>query len=545
MRPGQAARGFSPIAAPPGFLRQASPRSGGSPATVPGSEQSVRASAPAQPDLDDEDLGCSSPDTLPRPDSPVGELPRAAVMTRPAFTPKWLSQSRAATVVAPTARVAAASVVATQLFHSDSEGEDEEVRGARSVHGRRGKADGDDDDEGWSEGEGEDEAESQEDDDDDDGYREDEEEEASPGCGNACQEPGGCRDGPGCRAAGRPPRIPSPGAASPTGSGGGDSLFEVESDEDGASCGSGETIPAAAGGSDGEASLGDDEEGAGSGGAGSGSDCWADDDDDDGDDDFEMDAGAAVTPPRSAAAVAVTVQKPLGPSGKRAAVERAFAEFNARVFDGALPEGMAVTWNKRLRTTAGLTYTSRRAVGDEVVRRARIELAEKVLTDAHRVRSTLLHEMCHAAAWIVDGVAKPPHGAVFRRWAARASGEYPQYSVKTCHAYEIQYRHRWRCVGCAADFGRHSKSIDTDKQRCGACGGKLEYQAGTNADGTPARPRKATAFSAFVGERYRDLKADMGAGATHGAVMRALSAEWKERKAAQAAGGAGTGDELE
>lgn len=288
--------------------------------------------------------------------------------------------------------------------------------------------------------------------------------------------------------------------------------------------------------------------------SGSGDSFIVDDDaaESDGDDEYDGEAGSAsddeaasvtssnqspggkagpATPRGSAGVLSAvaTVRKPLTAAGKRAAVAKGFAEFNAAVFDGALPADMVVSWNSRLRTTAGLTYTSKRAVGGQVVRSARIELASKVLSDSHRVRSTLLHEMCHAAAWLVDGVNKPPHGAVFKRWAARASKAYSQYSVQTCHAYEIAYKHTWQCTECGSEFGRHSKSIDPEKQLCGACRGTLVYKP-RRADGTPAKPRKASAFSTFVGERYRDVKKQLGGRAKHADVMRALSAEWKKAK---------------
>jgi hypothetical protein len=35
------------------------------------------------------------------------------------------------------------------------------------------------------------------------------------------------------------------------------------------------------------------------------------------------------------------------------------------------------------------------------------------------VEATLLHEMCHAAAWLVDHCAKPPHGTVFKAGRCR------------------------------------------------------------------------------------------------------------------------------
>lgn len=66
-------------------------------------------------------------------------------------------------------------------------------------------------------------------------------------------------------------------------------------------------------------------------------------------------------------------------AAKEALTSALYAEYNAHVFGGALPADMALTWNGRLLKTAGLTYSSRRAVGGEVVYTSRIELSVKVL----------------------------------------------------------------------------------------------------------------------------------------------------------------------
>ena len=92
---------------------------------------------------------------------------------------------------------------------------------------------------------------------------------------------------------------------------------------------------------------------------------------------------------------------------------------------------MKIIWNKKLRTTAGYCcYLG--AIG---ARSARIELSTKVvdsygrhelsskilpmtlhfpLTD--RIRDTLVHEMCHAATWIIDGIKGGGHGREWRAW---------------------------------------------------------------------------------------------------------------------------------
>lgn len=43
-----------------------------------------------------------------------------------------------------------------------------------------------------------------------------------------------------------------------------------------------------------------------------------------------------------------------------------------------------------------------------------IELSEKVLTSADRLRCTLIHELCHAATWIFNG--EGGHGRTWKQW---------------------------------------------------------------------------------------------------------------------------------
>lgn len=70
---------------------------------------------------------------------------------------------------------------------------------------------------------------------------------------------------------------------------------------------------------------------------------------------------------------------------------------------------------------------------------------------------------------------------------------YRTVEVTTKHSYQIEYKYLWVCVGpppsnaakdflnlpsdadgCGAEYGRHSKSIDPEKQRCGKCRGGLK-----------------------------------------------------------------------
>lgn len=110
-----------------------------------------------------------------------------------------------------------------------------------------------------------------------------------------------------------------------------------------------------------------------------------------------------------------------------------FIHFNEQVFNGELPEDLALTWSKRLMTTAGITKTSRACDASGVRHTASIELSIKVIDCEDRLKRTLLHEMCHAAAWMVDNNRNPPHGPVFWKWAKKAWHRFPDLEVTTCH----------------------------------------------------------------------------------------------------------------
>jgi predicted SprT family Zn-dependent metalloprotease len=76
-------------------------------------------------------------------------------------------------------------------------------------------------------------------------------------------------------------------------------------------------------------------------------------------------------------------------------------------FNNKLPLDLSIKWSKRLLTTAGITIMK---LTKEGYKETRIELSIKVVDNEERLRNTLLHEMCHAAAFYIDGERKPPHG---------------------------------------------------------------------------------------------------------------------------------------
>lgn len=93
----------------------------------------------------------------------------------------------------------------------------------------------------------------------------------------------------------------------------------------------------------------------------------------------------------------------------------------------------------------GLTFNFR-ATG-LTGKRNRIELSEKVITSADRLRCTLIHEMCHAATWVFHG--EKGHGARWKSYTNRAKRVFPELPpITVCHSYDIQYKYTYKCGMC-------------------------------------------------------------------------------------------------
>ena len=83
-----------------------------------------------------------------------------------------------------------------------------------------------------------------------------------------------------------------------------------------------------------------------------------------------------------------------------------------------------------------------------------IHLAVKVLTSGDRLRDTLIHEMCHAASWLISGVSDG-HGIIFKNWGQRAVKTFPELPLITrCHNYVISAKFAFICEDCNHHYRR-------------------------------------------------------------------------------------------
>ncbi|KAL4774218.1 SprT-like family-domain-containing protein [Aspergillus nidulans var. acristatus] len=194
--------------------------------------------------------------------------------------------------------------------------------------------------------------------------------------------------------------------------------------------------------------------------------------------------------------------------------------------------GVRIVWSKTLQTTAGRANWKRdRSVMDNrsmspansssssgsetpsvtIKHYATIELAERIIDDEDRLINTLAHEYCHLANYIISNIRNQPHGASFQAWGRKckeALKDHPIYGgrieVTTKHNYKIDYKYVWTCVDCCQNYGRHSKSIDPGRHRCGMCKGLLQQ---IKPKPRSVSPRKKPAPVAAVSDMTAGLEA--------------------------------------
>ncbi|XP_012214515.1 germ cell nuclear acidic protein isoform X2 [Linepithema humile] len=200
--------------------------------------------------------------------------------------------------------------------------------------------------------------------------------------------------------------------------------------------------------------------------------------------------------------------------------------YNEKVFDNKLPRDMPIEWNVRMRGTAGYCYNKKTTKSlSGVARSSRIVLATKILDTPDRLRDTLIHEMCHAAAWLINNVSDG-HGAFWTAWVSKAMKAFPELPpIRRCHDYDIKTKFTYRCTSCGYSIGRHSKSLDIEKKRCGYCYGKFELlinkttKSGTVQVQTPQK--KPSGFALFVKQNYNSVKKEKNS-RKHADVMKIL-----------------------
>ena len=241
--------------------------------------------------------------------------------------------------------------------------------------------------------------------------------------------------------------------------------------------------------------------------------------------------GAPKTPSKTAMKKAEIENKKAQIARKKAFDSKkvAYAEQFLKVLDDAVSGGqiqrlatetggVKIVWSKTLQKTAGRANWKRGRTSSQEhpptspKHHAYIELAERIIDDEIRLVNTLAHEYCHLANFMISNVHNNPHGASFKQWGRKckeAMMDHPTYGgiieVTTKHRYKIDYKYVWACVDCGQTCGRHSKSIDTTRFRCGLCKGILKQIKPKPRNVSPKKPQQTPREKKAVDDMTKDL----------------------------------------
>ncbi|XP_077155560.1 uncharacterized protein LOC143817985 isoform X1 [Ranitomeya variabilis] len=119
---------------------------------------------------------------------------------------------------------------------------------------------------------------------------------------------------------------------------------------------------------------------------------------------------------------------------KNELAERLYKLYNKTVFGNQLPKDVELVWDKTLTKISARTYQ----ILQNNIPYCIIELSDQVLNSAVRLRSTLAHEMCHVACWLLDNEMRDNHGPLWQAYAKRVNSIHPELpEVKKHHDYTL------------------------------------------------------------------------------------------------------------
>lgn len=217
-------------------------------------------------------------------------------------------------------------------------------------------------------------------------------------------------------------------------------------------------------------------------------------------------------------------------------------ELDEQITDNKLSElsagtgGIRIDWTNKLHTTAGRANWKRETIkqkkdGETISSRYRhhasIELSTKVIDDENRLLNVIAHEFCHLANFMISGITTNPHGKEFKAWAAKVTAVFGDRDIEvtTKHSYDIDFKYVWECTMCGLEFKRHSKSINPERHRCGACKSELKQ--------TKPAPRatksKESEYQRFMKEQMRFVKEE-NPGSPQKDIMKIVASRWSQRQ---------------
>lgn len=159
-----------------------------------------------------------------------------------------------------------------------------------------------------------------------------------------------------------------------------------------------------------------------------------------------------------------------------------FDELNAAHFGGIIPK-LELEWNTRTRTVAGTCHFRRSGF---FVVPTRIEMSDALFAehdyDIAMIRSTFIHELCHAYCAIQFN--ESGHGYYFNKMMTLITGVSGSHR---CHNYDVSTLRNTRqtyvmcyCESCGKDIGKKKKMPAEKVLNRGfthrGCGGRVTFR---------------------------------------------------------------------
>jgi predicted SprT family Zn-dependent metalloprotease len=181
-----------------------------------------------------------------------------------------------------------------------------------------------------------------------------------------------------------------------------------------------------------------------------------------------------------------------------------YIELNAEHFNSELPNDLPVTWNSRLRTTAGYCHYKWREdqskrIGNKLIDAKAITMNPRLLTTVEKIVDTLIHEMVHA--WLAHTTGRDDgHNWRFQRKMDQLAGYKRSH---TYHDYDTSKLKEKRLIeehckdhGIVGRRARMPRSYNLHRYHCKKCGCQIEFV--DKRVKSPAARRKSTAVRISV-----------------------------------------------
>ena len=181
---------------------------------------------------------------------------------------------------------------------------------------------------------------------------------------------------------------------------------------------------------------------------------------------------------------------------RKCLADTSYAVFNEKVFGNKLPTNLPITWELKKGCAGYCLLTGNKNYPTVDL----INLCPNYNKTESDMKTTLLHEMCHAAAWLFD--KKVTHCKVWLKYIKIAERHYPEYSpIGRSLLSGWEYPYFCSNVNCSAEFFSHTRST---RKFCRKCNFPIVLPPFWREPARFARPLNK--FACYVQSNYQKVK---------------------------------------